>query len=36
MPEQPRETAPATALEQGPERTQEDTQEEGAAGIGPR
>ena len=30
------ETAPAAALEQGPEHTQEDTQEEGAAGTGPR
>src|SRR6266516_3913890 len=30
------ETAPAGALEQGPEHTEEDTQEEGAAGTGPR
>jgi hypothetical protein len=30
------ETAPAEALEQGPEHTQEDAQEEGAAGTGPR
>ena len=30
------ETAPAAPLEQGPEHTQEDTQEAGAAGTGPR
>jgi hypothetical protein len=30
------ETAPTAALKQGPEHTQEDTQEEGAAGTGPR
>ncbi len=30
------ETAPAGVLEQGPEHTEEDTQQEGAAGTGPR
>jgi hypothetical protein len=30
------ETAPAAALEQGPEHTKEDTQKEGATGTGPR